>query len=95
MTWFGNEERIKRKVCANCKQTYIDGDKYCRFCGAPMGKPEFIEEDFAMIYGPEPTERLHRCEKCGYEWKTDEMVDRQRCCPKCGGPAPVIRERCV
>ena len=27
-----------RKVCANCKENYINGDKYCRYCGAPMGE---------------------------------------------------------
>ena len=77
-----------RMVCANCREPYINGDKYCRFCGAPMGKPEYIEEDFACIYGPPPVNRTHTCAKCGYSWKTCEMIDNARWCPKCGGPAP-------
>ena len=53
-----------RKVCANCGENYINGDKYCRYCGAPMGKPAYIEEDFACIYGPPPVKRTHTCAKC-------------------------------
>ena len=78
-----------RKVCANCKETYIEGDKYCRYCGAPMGKASYIEEDFACIYGPPPVKRVHTCKKCGYSWETDYMIDNERHCPKCGGRAPV------
>ena len=83
----------KRRVCANCGEPYIDGDKYCRFCGAPMGKPEYIEEDFACIYGPPPVKRTHVCRKCGYKWTTEQMIDNERRCPKCGGPAPASEER--
>ena len=79
----------KRRVCANCKNTYIEGDSYCRFCGAPMGKPDYIEEEFACIYGPPPVKRKHKCAKCGYTWSTEQMIDNERWCPKCGGPAPV------
>jgi len=89
------DERITdslRKVCANCKSDYIEGDRYCRFCGAPMGKPDFIEDDFDCIYGPKPTERLHICNNCGYEWTTIQMVDAEHFCPKCGGEAPVVEE---
>ena len=81
-------KRPMRMVCANCREPYINGDKYCRFCGAPMGKPEYIEEDFACIYGPPTVNRTHTCAKCGYSWKTCEMIDNARWCPKCGGPAP-------
>ena len=77
-----------RKVCANCRETYIEGDKYCRFCGAPLGKPDYIEEDFACIYGPKPMTRSHTCVKCGYKWETCTMVDNERYCPLCGGSAP-------
>ncbi|MBQ6621246.1 MAG: zinc ribbon domain-containing protein [Mogibacterium sp.] len=77
-----------RKVCANCKNTYISGDKYCRYCGAPLGRPQFIPEDFACIYGPPPERRKHKCAKCGYSWVTDYMIDDERFCPKCGGEAP-------
>ena len=78
----------KRKVCANCNQPYNPEDRYCRFCGAPMGSPDYIEEDFAAIYGPPPVERIHICEKCGYSWTTNSMIDYQRYCPRCGGSAP-------
>ena len=78
----------KRKVCANCKNIYIEGDRYCRFCGAPLGKPKYINEDFGCIYGPPPVRRVHKCKKCMYMWETNEMIDRERFCPKCGGPAP-------
>ena len=81
-------EEIMRKVCENCHECYIEGDKYCRFCGAPMGEPYYIDEDFACIYGPAPMRRLHKCGTCGYAWETDYMVDDERFCPKCGGSAP-------
>ncbi len=77
------------KVCANCKKTYIEGDRYCRYCGAPMGKPKFIEENFPLIYGPPPVTRVHTCVKCGYSWETTSMRDDEEYCPKCGGRAPV------
>lgn len=52
MTWFEDKRPAvpMRKVCANCKNDYNDGDKYCRYCGAPMGKPEFIEEEFVPVW---------------------------------------------
>lgn len=43
------KDRIRMSVCANCGNVYIDGDRYCRFCGAPMGKPKFLMQDFACI----------------------------------------------
>ena len=79
-----------RKVCANCRENYIDGDRYCRFCGAPMGTPDYIEMDFARIYGPPPVKRMHTCRTCGYRWTTVKMLDRERWCPRCGGPAPAV-----
>ena len=81
-------EPQKRKVCANCKNAYREGDKYCRYCGAPLGKPDYIEENFACIYGPPPVEREHRCKKCGFTWKTCLMIDDEKWCPQCGGEAP-------
>ena len=78
-----------RKVCANCRNTYREGDKYCRYCGAPLGKPDFIEEEFACIYGPPPVQRTHKCKKCGFSWQTSLMIDDEKWCPKCGGSAPV------
>lgn len=79
----------KRRVCANCKNTYREGDKYCRYCGAPMGKPEFIVEDFGCIYGPPPVNRTHTCKKCGFTWNTCLMIDDERFCPQCGGETTV------
>ena len=84
----GMPGRPMRKVCANCKNTYIEGDKYCRYCGAKMGKPAFIPDNMACIYGPPPITRVHKCEKCGYTWTTNQMIDKERYCPKCGGSAP-------
>ena len=90
----GNESFPRRrkdnmcKVCANCGGDYVDGDKYCRFCGAPMGAPHYAALDFACIYGPPPVKRVHTCKKCGYSWTTNLMLDRARWCPQCGGPAP-------
>lgn len=80
------------KVCANCKEVYTQGDKYCRYCGAPMGQAKFIAEDIACIYGPPPIKRVHKCKDCGYSWKTVRMIDNERYCPKCGGSAPVTDE---
>ncbi len=77
-----------RKVCANCGETYVEGDRYCRYCGAPMGEPRYIEEEFQLIYGPMPVDRVHTCANCGYTWTTRLMIDRELFCPKCGGPAP-------
>ena len=78
-----------RKVCANCRNTYREGDKYCRYCGSPLGKPDFIEEEFACIYGPPPVKRSHKCKKCGFSWQTSLMIDDENWCPECGGEAPV------
>ena len=79
----------KRAVCANCKQRYREGDQYCRYCGAPMGTPDYIDIDFACIYGPPPVRRIHTCEACGFSWETVLMLDGERWCPRCGGAAPV------
>ncbi len=80
----------KRKVCANCKEEYFEGDKYCRYCGAPMGKPDYIGGIMPPLYGPPPINRVHKCVKCGYSWETRRMIDKGRYCPKCGGDAPAI-----
>ena len=78
----------KRKVCANCKEEYYEGDKYCRYCGAQMGKPDYIGGIMPPLYGPPPINRIHKCVKCGYSWATRRMIDKGRYCPKCGGDAP-------
>lgn len=88
-----------RKVCKNCKATYIEGDKYCRFCGARLGEPlllgeiHYINDSFACVYGPPPMKRTHTCKKCEHSWETQMMVDKQRHCPECGGKAPVVEEK--
>ncbi len=81
-----------RKVCPDCGNKWIEGDRYCRFCGSPTATPTFTPERFATIYGPPPMNRLHQCAACGHEWVTCLMVDREKYCPLCGGEAPVIRE---
>lgn len=82
----------KRRVCANCGSSYIESDKYCRYCGAPNGSPKFINDEFPCIYGPPPVNRVHKCKKCGFTWKTCLMIDDERYCPECGGPAPATSE---
>ena len=90
MSIFSRENKMK--VCANCKETYIEGDKYCRYCGAPMGKAAFIEEDFACIYGPPPVKRGHTCKKCGHSWAPQLLIDDERWRPPCRRRAPVTSE---
>ena len=70
----------KKKVCSNCQKTYREGDKYCRYCGAPIGESDFIREEFACVYGPPPIRRIQVCEKCGYS----READKESRCPKCG-----------
>lgn len=78
------------EVCSNCRGRYKEGDKYCRYCGAPMGKPEYVNMEFACIYGP-PFRTKHTCEKCGYSWENSGLGrDRQKNCPQCGGSAPAV-----
>lgn len=77
-------------VCANCKNFYIKGDKYCRFCGAPMGTPDYIREAerHSTVYGP-MARRDHKCEKCGYAWTKTSMSDREFFCPQCGSKVSI------
>lgn len=82
----------KVKVCGNCHETWREGDKYCRYCGAPMEHPDYIVREFACIYGPEPVLRKHTCTKCGFAWKTELMIDDERFCPKCGASASTEEE---
>ena len=79
-------------VCSNCKREYREGDKYCRYCGAPMGTPRYIDAAYSTIYGPPPEIRTHKCTKCGFTWTTDLIVDDERWCPECGGSAPYTQE---
>ena len=80
--------------CGNCNARLAPEDRYCRICGTKAGEGTFdpIEEIMQCIYGPEPVERKHVCQKCGYTWTTCAMVDRENYCPKCGGPAPYLED---
>ena len=42
------------KTCANCKEPWVDGNKYCLFCGAPYKQVNYIRPDHPCIYGPPP-----------------------------------------
>ena len=83
---------FKRKVCANCKNDYIEGDKYCKYCGAPLGKPDYTQAIRSPLYGPPPVMRFHECPNCGYVWNTYVMIDKGRYCPKCGSLAPASKD---
>lgn len=36
--------------------------------------------------------RTHKCDNCMFIWKTTDMVDEEKFCPRCGHSAPVILE---
>ena len=75
--------------CGNCHKL-IGEDSYCRYCGTKAGEGDFKPySNIPMcIYGPPPITRYHKCVSCGYEWSTNEMIDYQKYCPKCGSSAP-------
>ena len=85
-----------KTVCGNCHEALNPDDRYCRFCGTNVIDGPYapysalLSEILSMeeIYGPRPVERVHTCEKCGYQWSTCAMIDSERFCPKCGGEAP-------
>ena len=81
----------QKKVCPNCNNTWREGDRYCRYCGALMDNPAFITASYSTIYGPMPMDRTHLCTACGYKWTTHLMIDREAYCPECGAKAPVVR----
>ena len=76
--------------CFSCGKYLPDGDEYCRYCGAKINGRDFRpDRNIGMcIYGPPPVKRHHACSKCGYKWKTYEMIDYETHCPRCGGYAP-------
>lgn len=74
--------------CPECGGAWIEGDRYCRYCGAKKDAPQYAMPDFACIYGPAPRIRKHFCKQCGHSWETNCMVDNESFCPKCGGEAP-------
>jgi hypothetical protein len=77
--------------CGNC-HTYLGKDKYCRICGTKRGEGAFKPylDAYSTVYGPRPMTRTHKCEICGYTWKTNLMIDHEDHCPECGGNSPVI-----
>ena len=81
--------------CGNCAEYIGTEDQYCRYCGTKRGegsfKPYYNEPQ--CVYGPPPVKRIHSCTKCGFEWSTSVMIDRQRYCPKCGSSCNVIKDR--
>ena len=57
------ENRLeKKRVCANCGNYYYEEYRYCPFCGAPLGEPEYINDYFQEIYGPPPGEEIELIE---------------------------------
>ncbi|MBR6045378.1 MAG: hypothetical protein IKP47_07075 [Ruminococcus sp.] len=78
-----------RKLCRKCGKELRD-DAYCRYCGAKRSVKLFnpVNMRVECVYGPPPVPRVHHCDKCGYEWTTCMMIDREEYCPKCGGSAP-------
>ena len=75
---------LKEKVCANCRNTWNEGDRYCRYCGAPLEHPDYKIKEFYCIYGPMPVKRKHTCKQCNYSWITRLMIDNEEYCPRCG-----------
>ena len=59
-------------TCANCHQTLLEGEKYCRYCGTERGDEKFepYRNIMQCIYGPMPVKRVHKCTKCKKKWKT-------------------------
>ena len=84
------EDMTKEKICRNCKNSWREGDKYCRYCGAPLDYPDYKIKEFYTIYGPRPVRRKHSCKKCKYTWDTDLMVDKEEHCPRCGSSVEIV-----
>ncbi len=77
------------KLCGNCKNTWREGDKYCRYCGAPLNNPTYKLREFYTMYGPLPVRRKHSCPDCGFVWTATLMSDNERYCPKCGAAVSI------
>lgn len=80
--------------CGNCHEELGGKDKYCRYCGTKRGEGKFepYKNVSYCIYGPAPKLRFHSCKNCGYEWKTQMMVDDEKYCPKCGEECKITEE---
>lgn len=86
-----------KKVCSNCKNDYIEEDKYCRFCGHLSENPIYTTND---NFNPELGifrskhkitkeyiifSNIHTCDKCNHQWKAFGYgEDTQDYCPQCG-----------
>ena len=79
-----------QEQCGHCHTRLSPDDKYCRLCGTKVGDGAYepYQDLMECIYGPAPAERTHTCQKCGYTWTTCAMIESEKYCPKCGGPAP-------
>lgn len=83
---------MKKRICKNCKNKYILGNKYCIYCGAKLGKPQIVEIEDNLDNNKEekPISRVHECKTCGYTWYTYNTIDIAEFCPECGNPSPGI-----
>lgn len=80
-----------KKACSNCNNTYFKGDKYCRYCGAPMGSPVFITDYYTILYGPKPPKlKIFRCTKCDYTWNEHLFENEVRFCRECGSKTELL-----
>lgn len=86
---FGFGKKLDKSYCGNCGERLGEEDIFCRYCGTQRGQGKYRpqKEMIQCVYGPPPVDRIHRCNKCGYEWTTHTMLDKQKYCPKCGGSA--------
>lgn len=72
--------------CGNCHSLLGKKDKYCRYCGTPVGEGKFkpYENETYCVYGP-PIKELWRCPKCGHKWRSTVLGgDNPEFCPRCG-----------
>ena len=72
--------------CGNCHSHLNLKDKYCRYCGTPVGEGAFepYKNETYCVYGP-PVKELWCCPDCGYKWRSVVMGgDHAKFCPICG-----------
>ena len=78
--------------CPNCRNTYFH-KLYVKTHEEFINelKEKGIDNKIEVIgkYINNETKIRVRCKKCGYEWETCLMIDREKYCPVCGAPAPV------
>ena len=69
--------------CGNCHSMLSAKDKYCRYCGTPVGEGKFqpYKNETYCVYGP-PVKELWHCPDCGYAWRSTVMGgDNPKYCP--------------